>query len=367
MSGTGRVGIGVIGAGVISTQYLENMTRFPDLEVLFVADIDLDRATAQAERHGVPRSGTVEELLASDDVEIVVNLTIPAAHVPVGLDILDAGKHVWAEKPFALDREGGQQLLERASSRGLRVASAPDTVLGAGLQTAFRALDAGRIGAPVTARAVFRSRGPEPWHPNPDFYYQPGGGPLLDMGPYYLTALVQALGPVARVSGTSSRARATRVIGSGPRQGVELPVEVDTQTFGLLEFAEGATAQVEFSFDSAYPYTPVLEVLGSDGAMTLPDPNGFGGDTEIVRFDDDDTTEAVSDDQPGRGTGVLELARAIRAGVPERASGRLAAHVLDVMLSLGEAATSGTRVEVRSTVERSPRMPGDWDPFAATL
>jgi len=366
VSGTGKVGVGIIGAGVISQQYLDNLTTFPDLEVRFIADIALDRAQAQAEKYGVASFGTVEELLARDDIEIVVNLTIPAAHVPVGLQILEAGKHVWAEKPFALDRESGQQLLDAARAKGLRVASAPDTVLGQGIQTALRGIDAGEVGTPVTARAVFRSSGPEPWHPNPDFYYQPGGGPLLDMGPYYITSLVQALGPVVRVQGTATRARAERVIGSGPREGTVLPVEVDTQVFGILEFAQGATATVEFSFDSAFPYTPVLEVLGDQGSMILPDPNQFDGDVAVTPWGGEATTTHV-EPNPGRGTGVLELARAIRADRPERASGALAYHVLDIMLSLGEAASSRTAVEVTSSVERSPRMPDDWDPFATTL
>lgn len=366
MTGSGRVGVGIIGAGVISKQYLDYMTTFPDLDVRFIADIALDRAQAQAEAYGVAGFGTVDELLADPAIEIVVNLTIPAAHVPVGLQILDAGKHVWAEKPFALDRASGQQLLDAARAKGLRVASAPDTVLGQGIQTALRAIDAGEIGTPVTARAVFRSSGPEPWHPNPDFYYQPGGGPLLDMGPYYITSLVQALGPVVRVQGTATRARTERVIGSGPREGTVLPVEVDTQVFGILEFAAGATATVEFSFDSAFPYTPVLEVLGSTGSMILPDPNRFDGNVEVAAWGGETTVVEVGEN-PGRGTGVLELARAIRADRPERASGALAYHVLDIMLSLGEAASTRSAVEVASTIEPSPRMPEDWDATAATL
>jgi predicted dehydrogenase len=366
VTGSGVVGVGIIGAGVISRQYLDYLTTFPDVQVRFIADIALDRAEEQAQKYGIEAFGTVDELLARDDIEIVVNLTIPAAHVEVGLQILEAGKHIWAEKPFALDRESGQRLLDAATAKGLRVASAPDTVLGRGIQTSLRAIDAGSIGTPVTARAVFRSSGPEPWHPNPDFYYQPGGGPLLDMGPYYLTSLVLALGPVVRVQGTTTRARAERVIGSGPREGTVLTVGVGTQYSGLLEFASGATAQVEFSFDSAFPYTPILEVLGDQGSMILPDPNTFEGDTEIHAWGGDVTTEHV-DTQPGRGTGVLELARAIRADRPERASGALAYHVLDVMLSLGEAAESGVAVEVASTIEPSPRMPEDWDPFATTL
>ena len=207
------VGVGVIGAGVISDTYLENLTGFPDLRVLFVADLVPERAAEQAAKHGIPGSGTVNELLDRPDIEIVVNLTVPAAHVEVGLAALDAGKHVWAEKPLAMDRESARKLLDRAKERGLRVASAPDTVLGAGLQTARRAIDEGRIGEPRSALALFQTPGPESWHPAPEFLFEAGGGPLLDMGPYYLTELVQLLGPVRRVTGAGERVRETRVIG----------------------------------------------------------------------------------------------------------------------------------------------------------
>ncbi|HWO63713.1 MAG TPA: Gfo/Idh/MocA family oxidoreductase, partial [Umezawaea sp.] len=197
------VGVGVIGAGVISDAYLKNLTSFPDVRVLAVADLDVARAAERAELHGVPRSGGVAAVLGDPDVEIVVNLTIPAAHVEVGLAVLDAGKHVWTEKPLALDRESARKLLDRAQEKGLRVASAPDTVLGAGLQTARRAVDAGRIGEPRTALAIFQTPGPESWHPAPEFLFQAGGGPLLDMGPYYLTTLVQLFGAIRRVTATA--------------------------------------------------------------------------------------------------------------------------------------------------------------------
>jgi predicted dehydrogenase len=365
---TGPVGVGVVGAGVISDTYLENLTAFPDVRVLAVADLDVGRARAQAAKHGVPQGGTVAELLAHPGIELVVNLTIPAAHVEVGLSALDAGKSVWAEKPLALDRQTGRKLLDRAREKGLRVASAPDTVLGAGLQTARRAVDAGRIGEPRTALALFQTPGPESWHPAPEFLFQAGGGPLLDMGPYYLTELVQLLGPIARVTGAGGQARATRVIGSGPRAGTEFPVTVPTTVTALVEFVRGGSAQVVLSFDSALTRTGFVEVSGTLGTVVLPDPNRFDGSTGLHLLGVAEPEElAAQGHAAARGTGALELARAIRADVPERASGELAYHVLDAMLAIDESITRGQAVEVESTAEVPPALPDGWDPYAATL
>ncbi|WP_020075643.1 Gfo/Idh/MocA family oxidoreductase [Cryocola sp. 340MFSha3.1] len=364
MSG-GRVGVGVIGAGVISNQYLENLTVFPDLDVRFVADIDLERAKAQADKYGVPGSGTVEELLADDDIEIVVNLTIPKVHVEVALQALAAGKNVWSEKPFALDRASGRELLEAAHAAGLRVATAPDTFLGSGIQSARRLIENGDIGAPLTALTLMQSPGPESWHPNPDFLFQEGAGPLFDIGPYYLTALVQIFGPVARVSASASRARETRVIGSGPRAGEEFAVTVPTHVSALYEFESGQTAQAVFSFDSKLGRTQ-FEVAGVDGTLVVPDPNTFEGEL-LVHGGDGIETVPSTGTTDSRGIGVVELARAIRAGVPERASGEQAYHVLDIMVSTIEAGESRTPVEVESTVDVAPALPEDWDPRAATL
>lgn len=365
---SGPVGVGVIGAGVISSQYLENLTVFPDLQVLFVADIDADRARAQALRFAVPGSGSVEELLAHPGIEIVVNLTVPAAHVEVALQILEAGKNVWSEKPFSLDRESGLALLERAAELGLRVATAPDTFLGAGLQTGKRLIEQGRIGNALTAVTMLQGPGPESWHPNPDFYYLPGGGPLFDMGPYYLTTLLQNLGPVARVAATRSTARAQRSIGSGPRAGETFPVSTPTHFSALLEFESGATAQCVFSFESSIRRAGFVEFTGTEGAIVFPDPNMFDGHLEIWR---DDSTEPEVVTATGatttRGTGVVELARAIRAGVPERASGQQAYHVVDVMVSIAEAAASAAWVDVQSTMPAAEPLPEGWDPTAATL
>jgi predicted dehydrogenase len=364
----GPVGVGIIGAGVISDTYLTNMTAFPDVRVVHVADLDVSRAAAQAEKHGVPTYGTVAELLADPAVELVVNLTIPAAHVEVGLAALDAGKHVWTEKPLALDRESGRKLLDRAAEKGLRVASAPDTVLGAGLQTARRAIDDGRIGEPRTALAMFQTPGPESWHPAPEFLFQTGGGPLLDMGPYYLTALVHLLGPIRRVTGAGGRNREVRVIGSGPRAGTEFPVTVPTTVTALVEFAGGGSAQLVLSFDSALKRTGFVELTGTLGTAVLPDPNRFDGPTTLHLFGHDEPEElAPRGHAASRGTGTLELARAIRAGTPERASGELAYHVLDAMLAIDESLTRGQTVEVDSVVAVPPALPPAWDPYERTL
>ena len=363
----GPVGVGLIGAGTISDMYLTNLTSFPDVAVRMVSDLDVPRAVAQATKHGVPTGGTVAELLADPAIEIVVNLTIPAAHVEVGLSALDSGKHVWTEKPLGLDRPSVRKLLDQAREKGLRVASAPDTVLGAGLQSARRAVDAGRIGVPQSGLALFQSPGPESWHPAPEFLFQYGAGPLLDIGPYYLTELVLLLGPVGRVTAAGARFRDTRVIASGPRAGTEFPVTVPTTVSALVEFVAGGSAQVLFSFDSALRRT-TLEVTGTLGSLVLPDPNRFDGSTQLHLMGSEQPVELPAEGHAAtRGTGVLELARAIRAGVPERASGDIAYHVLDVMLAIEESLAAGHPVAVQSRVGVPPPLPADWDPYARTL
>ena len=241
MSRTGRVGVGVIGAGVISGEYLDNLTTFPDLDVLFVADIDLARAKGSGGevRHRRQRNG--RGTAAHPEIEIVVNLTIPVAHVEVALRALAAGKNVWTEKPFALDRDSGQKLLGEAAKLGLRVATAPDTFLGAGLQTALRLIQEGAEEYRLTAPALMQSPGPDSWHPSPEFLFQEGGGPLFDIGPYYLTTLVQTFGPVKRVTAAASTARPVRVIGSGPRAGAKFDVTVPSHHSALIEFESGAS------------------------------------------------------------------------------------------------------------------------------
>jgi predicted dehydrogenase len=366
VSRTGRVGVGVIGAGVISTQYLQNLTSFPDLDVRFIADIDQSRAQAQAAAFGIRGFGSVAHLLADDDIEIVVNITIPAVHVEVALQVLGAGKHVWSEKPFALTRVRGKQLLDAAQAAGLRAASAPDTFLGAGLQSARRLVEEGEIGAPLTALTLVQNPGPEAWHPNPDFLFQAGAGPLFDLGPYYLTALVQFFGPIARVSASTSTARPSRTIGSGPRAGESFGVSVPTHVGALYEFAGGQSAESIFSFDSKIGRTQ-FEITGVDGSMVVPDPNYFDGDISVHRSGDEISTWPAKGTTTSRGIGVVELARAIRAGRPERASGELGYHVLDVMVATIESGQRHETIEIESTVQVAPALEEGWDPTAATL
>lgn len=363
-----RVGVGVVGAGVISEQYLRNLCAFPDVEVLAVADLDAERAAQRAADFGIPASGSLERLLADDRIEIVVNLTVPAAHVDVATQALHAAKHVWIEKPFAIDRAGADRLLAAAEASGLRMAGAPDTWLGPGLQNARRLIDDGAIGEMTAATALFQSAGPESWHPNPDFYYQPGGGPLLDMAPYYLSALVQLAGPVARVSAFASSAMAERTIGSGPRAGEQVPVRTPTHYVASVEFGSGVVAQAVFSFDGhGHGSSRMLAVSGSAGHLELPDPNEFDGASTLRAPGHDAVVHTVAPAQFSRGVGVLELARAIRAGVPERAGARLIGHVLDAVFAIQEAAETRSVVEVRSTVARAEPLPAGWTPYSQTI
>jgi predicted dehydrogenase len=357
----------VIGAGVISSTYVENLTRFPDTVVHAIGDLRPDAARAKGIEHGISTAGDVDAVLAHPDVEIVVNLTTPAAHVTVAEAAIAAGKHVWNEKPLALDRAGGAQLLAAAAASGLRIGCAPDTFLGDGLQAARRAIDDGTIGRPLTALALFQNPGPDAWHPNPAFLFQEGAGPLFDLGPYYLTALVQAFGPVSEVAAIGSTARATRRIGSGPNAGQTFEVTTPSHVGALIRFAAGPSAQAIFSFDSAVHRT-LLEVNGTDGTLLVPDPNEFDGSVAVRRPGSSATeTLATTTARSTRGTGVLDMARAIRTGRPHRADGALAYHVLDVMEATTESIAAFTFVEVKSRVERAEPLPPDWDPLARTL
>jgi predicted dehydrogenase len=364
----GPVGIGIIGAGNISSEYVENLAAFPDTNVLAIGDLVPEVARAKAAEHGIAAAaGTPATVLGHPQVEIVVNLTIPAAHADVAEQALAAGRHVWNEKPLALDRSSARRLLDLASDAGLRLGGAPDTFLGDGLQAARRAIDDGTIGRPMTALAILQSPGPDAWHPNPAFLFQQGAGPLFDLGPYYLTALVQAFGAVARVGGLASTARPTRTIGAGPRKGETFEVTAPSHVGALLEFEAGSSAQAIFSFDSALPRI-LLEITGSDATLILPDPNEFDGEVRVRRRGAGSAeVVAATRERSGRGTGVLDMARAIREDRPHRADGALAFHVLDVMVSILESIESGGFVDVASRVARASVLPDDWDPGAATL
>ena len=375
MTGSGPGGVGFVGAGMISDTYLENLTSFPDVRVVIVGARDERRARAQAEKHNVPEWGPIVDVLSHAEVEIVVNLTVPAVHAQVSSQVIAAGKHVWSEKPISIDRASGAALLEQAGAAGLLVGVAPDTVLGPGLQSARRAIARGDIGVPLSAQTVLQYPGPDSFHPNPEFLFAEGAGPLFDIGPYYLTTLVHVFGPVASVAAVGSKGRATRTVQVGDRAGTSFPVDVPTHVGAIARFAGGGVSQSVFSFESPLVRMGVVEITGTDGTLVVPDPNLFTGEVKITRapafeaLEQDPVWEVVpvTGALAGRGTGVLDMARAIRAGSRPLASGALAYHVLDALMAIDEAVTSGDSVEVTSTVDVVPQVAEDWDPFAATL
>ena len=366
----GPVGVGLIGAGDVAGQYVPSLLGYPDVFVAGVADLDVERARAVAAAHGIGFAGTVDQLLSVDEVELVVNITVPAAHAEVALAAIAAGRHVWGEKPLALDRSSARSVLDAAAAAGVAVGNAPDTILGPAIQHSQRLLADGLIGPPSTVLTLMQGPGPERWHPRPQFLFARGAGPLFDIGPYYVTTLVQLLGPVASVAAAGHRARASRVIGSGPLAGTEFPVEVDTHVSVLTRFVSGVVGTSVYSFDSPVR-RQAFEVTGEHGTMEVP-VSGFDGPTRVLRSPagDDADWEVFSPppDQRDRGVGVLEMARAIRAGRPPRASGELAYHVLDVLLSIEEsAARGGAPVTVGSSAVLVPPHEPGWSAGARTL
>jgi len=369
MSGTGPMGVGVIGAGNISDEYLRAMTAAPDLRVVAIADLDAERAAAQAAAYGIAQEPAPAALLARDDVELVVNLTIPAAHAEVGLAAVEAGKHVWAEKPLALDRADARRLLDAATAADVVVGNAPDTILGEAIQHSQRLLDEGAIGAPRTLLTLMQGPGPDVWHPRPQFLFARGAGPLFDIGPYYVSTMVQLLGSVVEVEALGSRPRDARTVGAGPDAGTEFPVEVWTHVSVLLRFASGVVGTSVFSFDS-WVERQLFEITGDSGTLEVP-VSGFDGPSRIKPAGDRTAPWRVLP-PPGtpraRGAGVVEMARAVRAGTTPRASGALAFHALDVMLAIEESADAGGRpIALTSRAPRVDPLPTDWDPTAATL
>ena len=327
-----------------------------------------ERAQQMAEQFGVPRTATVESVLADDAVELIVNLTVPAAHAEVAAAVLAAGKHVWNEKPLAVDHQSGSAILSQADAAGLLVGCAPDTFLGPGWQTVRRLVDRGDIGQPLTASVVFQYAGPHHWHPNPEFLFQAGGGPVLDIGPYYLTALVQLFGSITSVAARGASAAPTRTIAQGDRAGEVFDVSVPTYVTAIFDFERGAIANTTFSFDSPLTRVGVVEIAGTEATLAGPDPNYFGGDIRIIRTGDEEwDVIPVTGVEGGRGIGVVDMARALRNGGTHRATGRLALHVLDAMLATAESIERQAFVEVDSRVDPTPALPDDWDPTQRTV
>jgi predicted dehydrogenase len=357
-------GIGVIGCGNISNQYLKNLSSFPDLAVLICADLDAGRARAQAAAYGVPEWGSPADALAHPGVRLIVNLTVPAAHAEISRAAIAAGRHVWSEKPLTLDVAAGRALLDAASAAGLRVGCAPDTVLGAGLQSARRLIDSGAIGTPLTALTLLQGPGPQAWHPDPEFLFAPGAGPLFDLGPYYLSVLATLFGPAARVAAVGRRPQEERVIGAGPRAGTQFSVAVPTYVAALAEYAGGQAASLLFSWDSPLSRAGFVEITGTEATLALPDPNGFGGDLRVRRAGQDDWTVIPAQGAAaGRGSGVVDMVRAIAAGQPHRASGDLALHVLEMMTAIERSARSAAFEPVESRFEPPAALDAGWDPY----
>ena len=352
--------IGIVGCGNISGIYLKSPAKFANLEIAAVADVVADLAKAKAEEYQIPKVYSPEELYKDPSIEIVVNLTPPAHHAAVALAALENGKSVYTEKPLAVTREDGRKVLELAKKKGLRVGCAPDTFLGAGLQTCRKIIDDGWIGTPVAATAFMLSHGPEGWHPNPEFFYKQGGGPMFDMGPYYLTALCHLMGPVRRVTGSARITFPERTATSAARYGQKIPVETATHVAGVLDFQQGAVATLVTSFDVWSHQLPNIEIYGSHGSLRVPDPNTFGGPILLRRAGAKEWSEvpvSFPHHENSRGLGVADMAAAIEANRPHRASGELAYHVLDLMHAFHDASKEGRHLDVESTCAQPAPFP----------
>jgi predicted dehydrogenase len=352
--------VGIVGCGNISGIYCEAGKTFEAIEIVACADLILERALAKAAEYGIPKACSVEELLADPEIEIVVNLTTPQAHAEVGLAALEAGKSVYNEKPLAIALEDGRRLLETARQKGVLVGGAPDTFLGGGLQTCRKLIDDGWIGEPVAATAFMMCHGHESWHPDPAFYYQVGGGPMFDMGPYYLTALVHLIGPVRRVTGSARITFPERIITSQPHYGTRIEVNTPTHVAGIVDFANGAVGTLVTSFDVWAARLPWIEVYGTEGALAVPDPNGFGGPVLVRRAGAAEWSEVPLTHgytRNSRGIGVADMAYALRSGRSHRANGRMAYHVLEIMHAIHQASREGRHVELASTCDRPEPLP----------
>ena len=356
------VRIGVIGCGVISGIYFQNLTQFEAVEVVSCADLNPAMSAAVVEKYPSIKAVSTEELLADPSIEIVLNLTQPQYHFEVMKAGIAAGKHVYGEKPLSVSFEDSVEMIRLADEAGVRVGCAPDTFLGAGIQTCRELIDAGAIGVPIGATAFFTTPGHERWHPAPEFYYKVGGGPMLDMGPYYLTALVNLMGPAKSVSGSARITYPERTIMSEPKSGTKIEVEIPTHVTGTVDFANGAVATVMTSFDVWGARLPFIEIYGSEGSISVPNPNNFGDPVQILKRDTDEWVDVPYSrpfSENSRGLGVADMASSIAANEPHRASGALASHVLEILHAFGLSSDSGKRIELTTTCERPAPLPVD--------
>jgi len=355
------VKIGIIGCGNISGNYFRTARNFAILECVACADAISGRAEQAAAEFGIPRACTVGELLAMPEISIVVNLTNPQFHKEISLAAIAAGKNVFTEKPLAVNRTDGAEILAAAKKAGVRVGAAPSTPLGGGLQTCRKLIDEGAIGTPIAASAFMMSRGHEHWHPNPEYYYKPGAGPMFDMGPYYLTALTTLLGPVKRQSGEAAILIPERIITSQPLNGTKIDVETPDHVAGTLEFASGAIGTIITTFATYNSQLPRIEIYGTEGTLEVPDPNTLGGPVYLARgrgeWEEVPLTHGHTTGREQWGMGVADMAHAISTGRAHRQTGAQAYHVLDLMQGFLECAETGTYHVVESTFERPQPLP----------
>lgn len=372
---------GLIGCGVISDVYLQTCQRFDFIEIVACASLDIEQSRAKAVQYGIPKACLPDEIISDPDIDAILNLTNPAAHVAINLAALAAGKHVYAEKPFAITLEDGKKTLALAREKGVLVGSAPDTFLGGRWQTIRQLIDDGVIGKPIGATAFMGNHGVERHHPDPTPWYTRGGGPLFDMGPYYLTALLSLMGPIASVCGMAKKSFAQRLIEFGPRKGQMIDVAVDTHVNSLLEFENGVTANLMMSFDVWDSNLPRLEIYGERGTISISDPDPVFGPNRFegpVHFRTRETARwtyrprvqgleawELAENTHGfnaesRGLGLLDLAYAVREGRPPRASGDMAHHVLEVMLGIIESSATRQFVDIDSTCTRPLPLPVDF-------
>lgn len=367
-----KLSVGIIGCGNISGAYLGLAPLFKSLEVRALADMSMDAARAKAADFNV-RAETVDDLLAADDIDVVVNLTIPNAHFEISKRVLESGKHVYSEKPFVLSLAEGEALRDLAAGKGRRVGSAPDTWMGGAHQDARAALDAGQFGTITNGTAHVMSHGPEGWHPNPDFFYDLGGGPMLDLGPYYLNNLIQFLGPIEKVAALTSAPLETRPIGSGDRQGETVPVKTPTDIHALLKFKGGAAITLSTSWDVWKHRHENMELYGTEGSLFVPDPNFFGGDVltaspggEIEPLERSDHPFGVPNQEHNQGmmanyrtAGLADMAQAIVEDRPHRCSLEMALHAVDAMMSILKSGETGDFVTLSTTCDRPAALGPD--------
>ena len=370
--------IGVIGCGRISDIYFQTLGKFDAVNVVACASLDLAESQEKAKKYKIPKACSVEDILDDPEIDAVLNLTIPAAHAKISMQALEHGKHVYSEKPFVTDLTEGSAILEFAQSKGLKVGNAPDTFFGGRWQTVRKLIDEGAIGTPTSVFAYVGTHGTERHNPNPDFYYQKGGGPMLDLGPYYLTALIFFLGPIKRVAGMSNRGFQKRQIENGPRNGTWMDVEIDTHVQGMLEFESGVIGTITMSFDVWDSETPRLEIHGTEGSICIPDPdpvhgaNIFQGEVwmrtkETSRWTHQPRPQGRAEwesvpiahglNEDSRGIGLVDLAYAIIEKRPPRASGEIAHHVLEAMLGILSSQETGNYVTLHSRADRPSLLP----------